>query len=229
MTEPAEPTGSIDLVVLDCDGVLLDSERLAVRVDAVVLAALGWELSTEEIVERFVGRSHASMVAQIESHLGRSLPAGWEAEFQPLYDEAFATELVPVDGVEAALDAIDLPTCVASSSSHERLRATLTRTGLHHRFAGRIFSASEVANGKPAPDLFLHAAAALGVDPARCVVVEDSKYGVAAARAAGMRAFGYAGGLTPADWLAGPDTVVFDSMAELPGLISEAARRPPRR
>jgi beta-phosphoglucomutase-like phosphatase (HAD superfamily) len=108
---------------------------------------------------------------------------------------------------------------VASSSSHERLRFTLGLTGLLERFDGRIFSAEDVRNGKPAPDLFLHAAASLGADPARCAVVEDSRYGVEAARAAGMRAFGYAGGLTPADRLAGPDTVVFDDMCELPGLL----------
>ncbi|WP_354637897.1 HAD family hydrolase [Kitasatospora camelliae] len=215
-------TTPIELVIFDCDGVLLDSERLAVRVDAVVLAALGWELSIEEIVHRFVGRSHAAMVAEIEAHLGRRLPDGWEAEFQPLYDEAFATELTTVDGIEAALDAIDLPTCVASSSSHERLRRTLGQTGLYPRFEGRVFSAGEVARGKPAPDLFLHAAARLGVAPQRCVVVEDSRHGVAAARAAGMRALGYAGGLTPADWLRGPDTVVFTDMADLPALLAGA-------
>ncbi|MDH6115637.1 HAD superfamily hydrolase (TIGR01509 family) [Kitasatospora sp. MAP12-9] len=162
------------------------------------------------------------MVSQVEAHLGRPLPTGWESEFQPLYAHAFATGLAPVAGIVAALDAITLPTCVASSSSHERLRTTLVQTGLHDRFAGRIFSASEVANGKPAPDLFLHAAARLGVQPSRCVVVEDSQYGVAAARAAGMRAFGYAGGLTPADWLDGPHTVVFEDMAELPDLIARA-------
>ncbi|MFC8721052.1 HAD family hydrolase [Kitasatospora sp. NPDC057198] len=217
-------TDSIGLVIFDCDGVLLDSERLAVRVDAVVLATLGWELSTDEIVDRFVGRSHEYMVSQIEIHLGRSLPDSWEAEFQPLYDQAFATELTPVEGIVEALDAIGLPTCVASSSSHERLRSTLSHTGLHPRFEGRIFSASEVANGKPAPDLFLHAASRMNVHPSRCVVVEDSKYGVAAARAAGMRAFGYAGGLTPAEWLEGPGTVVFKDMAELPGLMDQAQR-----
>ncbi|GAA2747922.1 HAD-IA family hydrolase [Kitasatospora cinereorecta] len=212
---------AIELVIFDCDGVLLDSERLAVRVDAVVLAALGWELTTEEIVHRFVGRSHRSMVEQIEAHLGRRLPDGWEDEFQHLYDEAFANELAPVDGIVEALDRITLPTCVASSSSHPRLRTTLGSTGLLPRFEGRIFSASEVAHGKPAPDLFLHAAARMGVAPSRCIVVEDSRHGVAAARAAGMRALGYAGGLTPAEWLQGPDTVVFDDMSHLPTLLDQ--------
>jgi beta-phosphoglucomutase-like phosphatase (HAD superfamily) len=109
---------------------------------------------------------------------------------------------------------------VASSSPPERLRFKLELTGLYKRFAGRIFSAAEVANGKPAPDLFLHAARQMEVDPAACVVVEDSRYGVQAARAAEMDVLAYAGGLTPGDVLAGPRTVVFDDMRSLPDLLS---------
>ena len=183
-----------ELVIFDCDGVLIDSERIAVRIDAMVLAELGWHLSEADVVERFLGRSEEAMVAEIEAHLGRTLDDGWDNEFNRLYREAFAAELRPVDGVVEALDAITTQTCVASSGSHEKMRYTLGLTGLYERFAGRIFSASEVANGKPAPDLFLHAARRLGVEPAACAVVEDSRYGVEAARLAGMRAFGYAGG-----------------------------------
>ena len=209
----------LELVIFDCDGVLVDSERVAVRVDAIVLGRLGWELSQAEIIERFMGRSEAYMVGEIEAALGRPLPHDWDAEFAPLYREALEAELQPVDGVVEALDSIPTPTCVASSSTHERLRFTLGRTGLLERFDGRIFSAADVANGKPAPDLFLHAAASLGADPARCAVVEDSVYGVQAARAAGMRAYGYAGGLTAHDRLAGPGTTVFSDMRELPALL----------
>ena len=208
-----------ELIIFDCDGVLVDSERLAVRVDVSVLGRLGWPMTEAEIVERFVGRSHEYMVSEIEAHLGRSLPRGWDDEFQLLYREAFAAELTPVDGVVEALDQLTVPTCVASSGSHEKMRFTLGLTGLYERFAGRIFSASEVARGKPAPDLFLHAAERMGVEPARCAVIEDSRYGVEAARAAGMPAFGYAGGLTPASWLDGPGTVVFDDMRKLPSLL----------
>jgi HAD superfamily hydrolase (TIGR01509 family) len=211
-----------DVVIFDCDGVLVDSEPIAVRVDAVVLGRLGWPLSEAEIVERFMGRSEAYMVGEIEAALGRPLPAGWDTEFAPLYREALEAELEPVDGVVEALDRISAPTCVASSSTHERIRFTLGLTGLLDRFDGRIFSSVDVANGKPAPDLFLHAAASLRAHPARCAVIEDSVYGVQAARAAGMRAFGYAGGLTPADRLAGPGTTVFSDMRELPGLLGEA-------
>jgi HAD superfamily hydrolase (TIGR01509 family) len=132
-----------------------------------------------------------------------------------------AAELQPVDGILEALDAISTPSCVASSSTHEHLRFGLGLTGLLERFDGRIFSATDVEHGKPAPDLFLLAAGTLGVAPDRCAVIEDSRYGVEAARAAGMGAFGYAGGLTPADRLAGPATTVFHDMRELPALLRE--------
>ena len=209
-----------DLVIFDCDGVLVDSERIAIRIDAIVLADLGWALSEAEIIERFVGRSKENFVREIEAHLGHPLPRGWEDAYQHLYTAAFEKELQAVDGVVDALDQITTATCVASSGSHERIRRSLRLTSLYERFEGRIFSASEVANGKPAPDLFLYAAARLGVPPARCAVVEDSRYGVEAARSAGMAAFGYAGGVTPPHWLEGPGTVVFSDMRALPGLLA---------
>ncbi|MFG3590812.1 HAD family hydrolase [Streptomyces sp. NPDC047990] len=211
-----------ELVIFDCDGVLVDSERIAVRVDALVLAGLGWNLTEPEIVERFMGRSSRSMTQQIEDYLGHSLPADWEEEFEPLYRDAFAAELTPVQGVVDALDALArLSTCVASGGSHDKMRFTLGITGFYARFEGRIFSATEVKHGKPAPDLFLHAARQMGVVPEACAVVEDSQYGVQAARAAGMRAFAYAGGMTPVGRLEGPGTVVFDDMRRLPGLLTE--------
>jgi HAD superfamily hydrolase (TIGR01509 family) len=211
---------SISLVIFDCDGVLVDTERIAVRIDVIVLAELGWPMTEAEVVERFMGRSDEEMTADIEAHLGRRLPASWEEPFRHLYRQAFKAELEPVAGVVEALDAIAIPTCVASSGTHEKIRFTLGLTGLYERFAGRIFSVSDVARGKPAPDLFLHAAARMGVPPAQCAVVEDSRYGVEAARAASMRAFGYAGGLAPKGALAGPQTIVFEDMRELPGLLA---------
>ncbi|MGW7093475.1 HAD family hydrolase [Streptomyces sp. NPDC054874] len=212
----------IELVIFDCDGVLVDSERIAVRVDAFVLAELGWELTEAEIIDRFMGRSSQSMTRQMEEYLGRSLSADWEEEFKPLYRDALAAELTPVEGIVDALDALaHLPTCVASSGSHDKMRFTLGITGLYPRFEGRIFSATEVEHGKPAPDLFLHAARQMGVAPEACAVVEDSQYGLQAARAAGMRAFAYDGGMTPVDRLEGPGTVVFDDMRRLPGLLAD--------
>jgi HAD superfamily hydrolase (TIGR01509 family) len=169
-----------------------------------------------------MGRSDREGRAIIEAHLGRKLPDGWAEEIERQYRHAFDAELAPVDGVLEALDRITLPTCVASSGTHEHLRYTLSLTGLYDRFAGRIFSADDVAAGKPAPDLFLHAASEMAADPAGCVVVEDSRPGLEAARAAGMRALAFAGGLTPAELLEGPDTVVFDDMRELPELLGLA-------
>jgi len=210
----------IELVIFDCDGVLVDTERLAVRVDVQVLAQLGWVMTEAEVVERFVGLSDATIREAIEAHTGRRLADNWEQEFRHLYRSSFAESLTAVDGVVEALDGITLRTCVASSGSHEKMRFTLGLTGLLERFDGRMFSVSEVERGKPAPDIFLHAAARMGVAPAACAVVEDSRFGVEAARAAGMRAFGYAGGLTPAHLLAGSGTVVFTDMRELPRLLN---------
>lgn len=211
---------AFDLVIFDCDGVLVDSESLAIRVDQRVLADLGWELDLDDIVERFVGRSEAHFVAETERHLGVRLDADWEEKYQHWYRTAFERDLAPVDGIEEALARLRLPHCVASSGTHAKMRRTLGQTGLLPTFEGRIFSASEVDRGKPAPDLFLHAARTLGVEPAGCAVVEDSLYGVQAARAAGMHVFAFGGGVTPAARLAGPGTTVFRHMREMPDLIA---------
>ena len=212
----------LELVIFDCDGVLVDSERIAVKVDVEVFARLGLTLTEADVVERFVGRSDEDIFSELERELGHPLAQDWEEKITPLYREAFAAELRPVPGVAEALDQIAIRTCVASSGSHEKMHYTLGLTGLYERFAGRIFSVSEVARGKPAPDIFLHAARQMGVAPARCAVVEDSRWGVEAARGAGMRAFGYAGGLTPAERLSGDGTIVFDDMRQLPQLLAKA-------
>jgi HAD superfamily hydrolase (TIGR01509 family) len=214
-----------DLVIFDCDGVLVDSERLSIALDAVFLEQLGWPLSESAIVERFVGRTEAAMRAEIEAHLGRDIGPEWDA-FADEYVRLFDEELEAVVGVADAVDTIQAAgyaTCVASSGGHAKIRRNLALTGLADRFGDRIFSGEDVEHGKPAPDLFLHAAAAMGVDPARCAVVEDSRHGVAAARAAGMWAFAYAGGVTPAAALEGERTTVFTDMRELPGLIGSSA------
>ena len=219
--------GPIELVIFDCDGVLIDSERLAVEVDVRVLRELGWPMSEAEVVERFVGRSDRDTQAAIEAHLGRELPAGWEEWLEALYRQAFAGRLAPVEGVLEALDRITLSSCVASGGTHDHLRYTLGLTGLYERFAGRIFSSEDVARGKPAPDLFLHAAERMAATPARCVVVEDSRPGVEAARAAGMRVLAFAGGLSPRELLEGTSTLVFDDMRELPRLLDRCKASTP--
>ncbi|MBM7776098.1 HAD superfamily hydrolase (TIGR01509 family) [Actinokineospora baliensis] len=209
-----------DLVIFDCDGVLVDSEPIAVRANVAVGADLGWAITEAEVVDLFVGRSAVSIAGVIAGRVGASAAVEWERRFAELHGAALASELTAVAGVVEVLDALDaagVPYCVASSGTHEKMRGTLGVTGLYPRFAGRIFSATEVAEGKPAPDLFLHAARRLG--GARAVVVEDSRYGARAARAAGMRCYGYAGGVTPGEWLAQEGAVVFGDMRELTGLL----------
>ncbi|WP_299535589.1 HAD family phosphatase [uncultured Streptomyces sp.] len=210
----------VDLVIFDCDGTLIDSERIYTEVDALVLADLGCVLTEAEIVERLVGSSAEVFRAVVEERLGRPLAEDWELPYTHLYREALATRLKPVDGIPALLESLTVPVCVASNGSHASIARNLATTALARHFDGRVFSAADVARGKPAPDLFLHAARTMGADPARCVVIEDSAYGVEAARAAGMRSFGYAGGLTPAARLEGTDTVVFHDMRELAALLA---------
>jgi HAD superfamily hydrolase (TIGR01509 family) len=196
--------------------VLVDSERLNVEIESALLTELGWRLTPDEVADLFLGRTDEYMRQVIEERLP-DLPADWEQRFDEGYLKAHA-ELKPVDGIVEALDRIPLQTCAASSGTHEKMKRTLAATGLYERFEGRIFSATEVEHGKPAPDLFLHAAERIGVEPAACAVVEDSPFGVEAAQAAGMTAFAYAGGVMPAERLRDAD-VVFDGMRELPRLL----------
>ncbi|SCF67098.1 HAD family phosphatase [Streptomyces sp. Ncost-T10-10d] len=211
-----------DLVIFDCDGVLVDSERICVKVDAAITADLGCSFTEAEIIERFVGSSTEVYTAAVEERLGRRLEKDWQQQYEHLYRAAFEAELTAVDGIAEALNGLTTPVCVASNGDRDGVRRNLEIVALSDHFTGRIFSADDVSTGKPAPDLFLHAARSMGVDPGRCAVIEDSAYGVQAARAAGMLAFGYCGGLTSASRLEGPGTTVFDDMRELPGLLATA-------
>jgi HAD superfamily hydrolase (TIGR01509 family) len=187
-----------------------------------VLRDLGWPLSEQEIVERWVGRTDEVMRSEIEAHLGRDIGEEWAA-FGERYIAAFAAELRPVPGVIEAVDAIQqagYATCVASSGDLAKIRRNLGITGLLDRFGDRLVSADDVVHGKPHPDLFLRAAEVSAVEPGRAAVVEDSRAGVDAARAAGMRVFAYSGSVTPAAALEGPGTTVFDDMRDLPELIA---------
>ena len=197
---------------------LVDSEPIHVRLESELLTELGWPLTPEEVAVRFLGRTEAEMLLEIEERIP-DLPNGWDASFGERARAAFEAELHPVAGILDALDQITIPTCVASSGTHEKMRLTLSLTGLYERFEGRIFSADDVERGKPAPDLFLHAAKRMGAEPAACIVVEDSPFGVQAAHAAGMRVFAYFGGIMPAERLRNAD-VVFDDMRALPGLLA---------
>ena len=221
-------TGGPDLVIFDCDGVLVDSERLTTRVEARVLTDLGWPIEQEEVVARWMGRTSAAQLADIGERLGADVAAHFDTLTTDEVHQAFERELEAVAGIPDLLDDLDragIPTCVASSGTHERMAVTLRVTGLRERFEGRIFSGTEVAHGKPAPDLFLHAADRMGVSPDRCVVVEDSVFGVQAAVAAGMGVYGFGGGLTPAGALSEAGAVVFEAMSDLVGLIVHSSSR----
>ena len=213
-----------ELVIFDCDGVLVDSEPLSNRILAERLTAIGLPTTTEQSIQDYMGRSWKTDQEIIEGRLGRPLPDGWVDEYHAEVIAAFATELEPVAGIADALAAIELPWCVASSSAHPRIRAALEATGLLPHFEGRIFSSTDVEHGKPAPDLFLHAARVCGAAPERCVVVEDAPPGAEAGRRAGMDVLGYAG-LTAPELLAAEGARVFASMAELPALLNGSAPR----
>jgi HAD superfamily hydrolase (TIGR01509 family) len=208
------------LVIFDCDGVLVDSEPLSNRALSEALTGAGHPIGVEETTRTFMGRSLLSCNAIMRERFG-TVP-DYLADYERRLQIAFEESLEAVPGVVAALDAIAAPTCVASSGPHYKMRLSLGLVGLYDRFEGRIFSATEVSRGKPAPDLFLHAAASMGAAPDACVVVEDSPVGVEAARAAGMRVLGYAGRSDPAS-LAHAHAV-FADMAELPALIGCAPR-----
>jgi HAD superfamily hydrolase (TIGR01509 family) len=211
---------SIELVIFDCDGVLVDSEPLANRVMTDALNEIGINLRYEEVCSRFIGLSMARVVELVEELLGRPVP-GFEESVQRRTFERFRHELRPIAGTEDALARLGLPYCVASSGELEKMRLTLGLTGLLCHFEGRMFSATQVARGKPAPDLFLFSAAQMHVDAGACVVVEDSVPGVLAARAAGMAVFGYDGtGFGPA--LSEAGACVFSDMRELPDLLERA-------
>jgi HAD superfamily hydrolase (TIGR01509 family) len=188
-----------DLVIFDCDGVLVDSEPIINRAHARVLNACGYATAAQTLLERFCGMTDAAMREVIERELGRALPGDYDAQVGRLLEREFRGALRAVDGVDAAIASLSSPiccyrVCVASSSNPLQLRRKLELTGLIDHFGGNLFSAALVARSKPAPDLFLYAAARMGAAPGRCVVVEDSRAGIEAARAAGMMAIGFCGG-----------------------------------
>jgi HAD superfamily hydrolase (TIGR01509 family) len=231
MSMPKTSGPPYDLLIFDCDGVLIDSETIVCRVEVQALAEIGYSIELERFMERFIGKAARDGRALIEAELGRKFPAGFEAETARRVADAFARELKAVAGVDEALRAIPGRRCVASSSLPERLAYTLGLTGLAQWFGDAVFSAAMVARGKPAPDLFLHAAATMGADPTRCLVIEDSAPGITAAKAAGMTAFGFTGashcrpGHDARLAAAGAD-VVFADMRELPALIARVAKIP---
>lgn len=181
------------LLIFDCDGVLVDSEPLSCRIDAEVLTEIGVPYTAEEIARSFVGVSQKDMIARISTERGVALPDDIGEQINRALFARFETDLRPIDGVRDAVLALPYRRCVASSSLPQRIALSLRVTGLADLF-DHVFSASEVRHGKPAPDLFLHAASRMGTAPSDCLVIEDSLAGIQAARAAGMRVIGFTGG-----------------------------------
>jgi HAD superfamily hydrolase (TIGR01509 family) len=215
------------LVIFDSDGVLVDSEPIASRVLADSLSEIGYATSPGDAIARYTGISLASVLAKIEAEWGRPLPADFATTLRQRDAAAFRAELEPIPGVAETLEELDrlgVLKCVASSGTPAKLEITLGVSGLASAFAPHIFSAAMVARGKPAPDLFLLAATQMGARPQECVVIEDSVAGIRAARAAGMRPFGFIGGGHASPALgamlreAGA-AAVFETMTDLPGML----------
>jgi HAD superfamily hydrolase (TIGR01509 family) len=223
------------LIIFDCDGVLVDSEPISLRCTTAALNRFGYPVDEDDVFDRFLGRSTASMVAAVEASLGRGLAPEALDDLRREILQAFGQELRAVPGVARAVERLDRPFCVASSSIPERIRYSLRITGLLPLFEPDIFSATMVVRGKPAPDLFLLAAKRMKAEPGQCIVVEDSIHGANAGKAAGMIVLGFIGGshirgnaarershgerLTQAG-----ATVVFDKLADLPELVRELSR-----
>jgi HAD superfamily hydrolase (TIGR01509 family) len=186
--------GPPDLVIFDCDGVLVDSEVISNRIFMEGFAELGIVFTLEEMLAFGVGKNAVTLAAAIEQEFGVTLPAGFIEGQRARIMEAFTTELRPIDGIPELLAALKLKRCVASNSHIRRVRHALTTTGLMPHLEPHIYTPAMVAQGKPAPDLFLYAAEQHGIRPDRCLVIEDSLSGVTAANAAGMPIIGFVGG-----------------------------------
>ncbi|WP_394690266.1 HAD family hydrolase [Hoeflea sp.] len=219
-----------DLIIFDCDGVLVDSEVIAAEVESALLSEAGYSISPEELAERFAGLTWKDILFEVERESNIPLSASLIDASEALLDKKLAAEVRAIDGVAMAISRLAQPRCICSNSSAHRLAAMLKRTGLDRLFGERVYSAKEVGEGrtKPAPDVFLHGASEFDVNPANVLVIEDSVHGVEAARAAGMRVVGFTGGSHSypghADKLtdAGAETVIA-RMADLPATVEALA------
>lgn len=210
-----------DLVIFDCDGVLVDSERITNRVFCSMLNELGLTVTLADMFERFVGHSMPQCLAIMTDLLGEPPPDTFVPELRRRAGEALAAEVTVVPGIERALDALEIPCCVASSGDHAKIRLTLGKTGLLSRFDGKIFSVVDVEHPKPAPDVFLLAASSHQVAPSLCAVIEDTPTGVQAGIAAGMHVFGFAANTPDHRLRQAGAHVIFKDMAALPRLIAD--------
>jgi len=215
-----------DLIIFDCDGVLVDSEIIAAQVESKLLTEIGYPIETADMAERFAGMSWKNILLAVEKEADIPIPARLLDSTEKLLDEKLARDVKAIPGVGQAVARIDLPRCVCSNSSSKRLKAMLTRTGAYDLFAPHIFSARDVGEKrtKPAPDIFHHAAKVMQADPAKTLVIEDSIHGVEGATAAGMRVVGFTGAShsyrSHADHLteAGAETVI-NRLTDLPPVV----------
>jgi HAD superfamily hydrolase (TIGR01509 family) len=219
-----------ELIIFDCDGVLVDSEVISCRVHADTLTRYGYPITAEQVRQRFLGRTTLDATLEIEQELGRPLAPAYEIERQKTLFAALAESVEAIPHVHETLDVLGARTCVASSAVHEKILTSLSRVGLYARFAPNIFSGSQVKFGKPAPDLFLFAAEQMKVAPARCLVIEDSVAGVTGGCAAGMTVFGYHGGShcrpdTAATLQTAGAALTFDDMRQLPDLVAQIGQK----
>jgi HAD superfamily hydrolase (TIGR01509 family) len=216
----------VDLVIFDCDGVLVDSEVISCRAHAETLTLHGYPITAEQVLTRFLGVSDREARQAVETELGRKLPDDFEHQVKAATLRSYADDLRLIPNIDTAIAGISLPKCVASSGTPEKIRHGLTCAGLYDLLAPHIFSASQVKRGKPAPDLFLFAAGQMRASPERCVVIEDSIPGITGALAAGMTVLGFHGGshCRPgyAETLRAAGAIMtFDDMRQLPGLIGQ--------
>ena len=184
---------NFELIIFDCDGVLVDSERIANEVFAQVLnEECGLTLSLDDMFQTFVGYSSQQCMAIIKEMLGEDPPPHLEQRYKKEINDALSSSVTAISGIEKALADISIPFCVASSGSHEKMKTTLGKTNLLQHFEGKLYSTSDVERGKPFPDVYLHAASKMGVhNPSKCLVIEDTPLGVKGGAAAGMSVFGY--------------------------------------
>ncbi len=209
-----------DLIIFDCDGVLVDSEPIAHRALSDSLAEEGVVVDQNDFVNLFVGFSMATCIERAQNYSGKKISSAFAQSYYTRLYQVFKTDLKPIPFIHEALQQTSWPKCVASSGPHDKMQLTLRLTNLLEFFAGKIFSASDVSRGKPYPDLFLHAAAACKARPEKCVIVEDSIPGMVAGKAAGMTVFGY----IPEDAIIDKEkipseAISFESMAQLPELL----------
>lgn len=215
-----------ELLILDCDGVVVDSEPITTRVLADMLNELGAAIEPQEVARRFTGHTFASTLELAAKLIGAPLPQDFAPKYRDRTFAAMESNLKPVEGIGIALDQISIPYCIASNGPHAKMRKTLSITSLIARFEGRLFSSDDVPRGKPFPDLFLFAARQFAVTPSACLVVEDSASGVAAAVAAGMSVYGFSATKTDGRLLAAGASRVFSQMSELPSLLAGARSEP---